>query len=110
MEHTKGKWKVSTVTRKSIWIGADIHIATCHGLREQAQANARLIATAPVMDMLLSLLASGEARIEHSKTTDLVEFCWRGIRYPCSDCDWAELVNTIGYEKIKAAIAAVKED
>jgi len=68
-----------------------------------------LIAATSPMDMLLSLLASGEARIEKSKTTILVEFCWRGIRYPCSDCDWAELVKTIGYEKIEAAIVAAKE-
>lgn len=60
---------------------------------------------APAMGRLLYLLAIGEARFEHSKTTSLVEFCWKGLRYACSDCDWAVLVKTIGYDKIETAVA-----
>lgn len=114
MSHTKGEWTVPLYTRRDgknrCWVmRGKTSICRTFGKPKTAEANARLIATSPPMDILLSLLALGEARFEHSKNTSLVEFCWKGLRYACSECDWAVLVKTIGYEKIEAAIAKAEK-
>lgn len=62
------------------------------------------------MSLILELIALGLARLEKSKTSDLVEICFRGIRYPCTDRDWTALVRTIGYKNIEACIALEKNE
>lgn len=113
---TKGEWRIMPYTRRDgdniRWVKAvrgKRRLAICQTFKPCAEANARLIAAAPPVNILLSLLALGEARFEHSKTTGLIEFCWQGLRYACSDCDWAGLVKTISYEKIEAALAKAKK-
>lgn len=62
------------------------------------------------MSMILELLTLGLARIEKSSTTDLVEFCFQGLRYPCTDRDWPTLIRTIGYDNIQAVLAKEKDN
>lgn len=70
--------------------------------REQTEANAHLICTAPAMDIILSLLTLKLARIE--KSGRLSEFCFEGLRYILNG-DWNQLVNVIGWDKAREAIA-----
>lgn len=66
------------------------------------EANARLIAAAPAMDLALSMIACGIARIE--RCGRLEEFCFDGIRY-CINDDWNALFDVIGWDKARAALA-----
>ena len=59
------------------------------------------------METVLELLASGLARIKKSKTSELVEFCFQGLRYPCTDRNWQSVIETIGYNKIASVITKV---
>lgn len=56
------------------------------------------------METVLLLLTTGLARIEKSRTVDLAEFCFQGLRYPCTDGNWRGLVELIGMNKILSAI------
>ena len=70
-------------------------------------ANARLIAAAPAMELALSMISCGVARIE--RCGRLEEFCFDGIRY-CLNGDWNALFNVIGWNKAHAAIAKATGD
>lgn len=70
----------------------------------EAEANARLIAAAPAMALLLKLLSYGLARFEVSKTAPLCEFCFDGLRYVWIG-DYERTLNAIGWDKAEAAIA-----
>ncbi len=66
MEHTKGKWEVSKYREKEIWVGANTHIATCHGFGDDVFANAQLIAAAPETERQRdALLAACNQIAEH---------------------------------------------
>lgn len=68
----------------------------------ELEAIATLISSAPAMDLALKLLSLGCARIERSGS--LVEFCFGGFRY-CMNGDWTALMDVIGWERARAAIA-----
>lgn len=75
---------------------------------EQQHANAQLLTAAPAMEMALSLISWRLARIERSTTCPtLVEFCFDGIRY-CLNGDWGALINVIGWDRARAAIASAE--
>ncbi|KKM24771.1 hypothetical protein LCGC14_1601760 [marine sediment metagenome] len=57
------------------------------------------------METILLLLTLGLARIEKSKTEDFAEFCFQGLRYPCTDRNWQKLVELLGMSKILSVIA-----
>lgn len=67
------------------------------------EADARLIASAPAQSLILDMLALGIARLE--RNGPLVEFCFNGMRYVASDCDWREIIDVIGWDRARAAIA-----
>lgn len=67
--------------------------------------DAALIEQAPAMDIVLRLVAAGLARIE--RPHGLVEFCFRGVRYPVSaGTDWSGVLDVIGWKIARAALAA----
>jgi hypothetical protein len=71
---------------------------------DNTEADASLIAAAPAMDMVLSLVALGMARIERSASGALVEFCFKGIRY-CHNGDWSALIDVVGWDRCRQALA-----
>ena len=56
------------------------------------------------METVLLLLTTGLARIEKSRTEEFAEFCFQGLRYPCTDRNWRGLVEHIGMNKIISVI------
>lgn len=50
-------------------------------------------------DLLLSVLASGQARFEPATH----EFCFGGLRYSCRDREWRTLAKIIGLQKLMDA-------
>lgn len=74
---------------------------------ETNEANARLMASAPAMDLALSLIACGAARIEPARgepgQNGVRAFCFDGSRY-ILDGDWNALLEVIGWDKAIAAV------
>lgn len=83
---------------------------------KEAEANARLIAAAPETvqqrdDQLivLELMTLDLARIKTSQTIKgFSEFVFNGLRYTCHDRNWSEILEIIGRDNAKAAIAKCK--
>lgn len=73
-----------------------------HWFKELDHPDARLIAAAPAMDLALQMLTLGVSRLEINGS--LQEFCFNGIRY-CLNGDWDALLNCIGWNEARAAIA-----
>ena len=104
--YTNGPWEASEHgdytdydSRCIVVLGDDctIRVAVVLGADDlETNASARLIASAPAMDIALRLIADGHARIE--RCGNLREFCFDGIRY-CMNGDWNALITVIGWEK-----------
>lgn len=70
---------------------------------DEVNANSRLIACAPAMNLILRVLAAGEARLEGS------EFCFGGMRYSTCGGDWSEMLTTFGlWDRLSAALAKAR--
>lgn len=107
-KHTPGPWywsnQYKTISGEFTWslIGdGGYGILSCDGEENSPQgfngeANARLIADAPAMELALRLISEGHARIE--RTGSLREFCFGGIRYLMNG-DWNSLMDVIGWDK-----------
>ena len=126
MSHTKGKWKVKIHNVECVRGGIKVTLAHCgltavkysdrrgyipaiHRERDkEVAANACLMASSREMNIILELMALGLASIKRSKTRELVEFVFDGLRYVCTDRDWPLLVEIIGCNNLEAAIAAAK--
>lgn len=120
MAHTPGPWTYD-IHEHSFYIWADEGmvadgdpdqpgIARIRGVGRGAdeveqEANARLIASAPAMELALRMVSAGIARIERSQTSPLVEFCFAGLRYVVSGGDWHGLIRTIGWKDCVEAAA-----
>lgn len=105
-QHTPGPWKATWHNGGrflSIRSGEFVGVARVNTTNVDRDANARLIAAAPAMDMALEMIACGAARIE--RIGSLTEFCFDGIRYSHNG-DWGAMMNVIGWGKARAAIAA----
>jgi hypothetical protein len=101
------KWKISEKCKATYFVEIESDegmIAVFTDSPKKTEKAARLISAAPSMSVLLELLALGKARIEKSKTTDLCEFCFQGLRYSCTERDWAILTGIIGIDKIEATL------
>lgn len=103
--HTPGPWHICPLDQASHrWVIAQpdgSSVADCSPVGpwvpdEMADANARLIAAAPAMELALQLIAEGHARIE--RTGDLREFCFDGIRYAMNG-KWGQLFDVIGWDR-----------
>jgi hypothetical protein len=112
--HTPGPWSCPPIAGTSsctIPITADALKASANNYNGGTvalalrPADANLIAAAPAMDLALSLLCAGLAKID--RFGDLVEFCFDGLRYSHNG-DWAALLDLIGWDKARAAIAKAK--
>lgn len=112
--HTPGPWylnnddetedgTIDVISKRRPYI-CTVHSGAIPGTTD---ANARLIAAAPAMDLALSMISCGVARIE--RCGRLEEFCFDGLRY-CLNGDWNALFDVIGWEKARAAIAKATED
>lgn len=104
-KHTPGPWNCAALPNiplLSIYIYVDAEDGKEPKALPVTEGNARLIAAAPAMDLALSMIACGIARIERSGR--LEEFCFDGMRY-CLNGDWNALFRAIGWDKARAAIA-----
>ena len=73
----------------------------------EQEYNARLIAAAPAMDMVLQMISLGIAGIQRSSTTNLVEFCFDGLRYSATNGDWSRVIDAVGWDRCRKAIQKV---
>lgn len=107
--HTPGPWKVERMTAGAfVAITANSKPRSIGTVMDRPDgsldANARLLAAAPAMDIVLRMLSLGIARIERSATAPLVEFCFNGMRYSVGG-DWNGTVGVIGWDRCRAVIA-----
>ena len=111
-QHTPGPWKVAgyrddadglCVVQKSTG-GLICFVETTLGQAAADEANSRLIATAPAQTIVIDLLRYGLATV----TDGDLEF--DGVMYWFDDQrpDWAALVDAIGWDYARAAIAKAK--
>lgn len=67
---------------------------------DEIEANASLMAAAPDADLLLRALLAGAAAFD--STTKELRFA--GLRYDCRNCDWSQLLDVVGREKLLSTI------
>ena len=86
------------------------HVATPEiraKIMETERANARLIAAAPDMDLLLRCIGLGVARV----TPETHEIAFGGIRvaFAAYTGDWSRVVELLGRDRLRAALALATE-
>lgn len=97
LEFSPGPW-----VRRDTEDYAEIDSSTLANLAMvSTEANATLIAAAPAMDLILSLIRHGVARIES------FELCFNGMRYSHND-DWNRVLSVIGWDVARAALSRAR--
>ncbi len=107
--YVPGPWEAGVEYDSDVFAG-DLQLADCDFPQGELtegviRANARLMAAAPAMELVLALISHGLARIE--RVGSLVEFCFDGLRY-INHGDWNATLGVIGWDKARDAIAKAK--
>lgn len=68
---------------------------------DEDDANARLLAAAPAMNLILRLVQSGAARFDPSTR----EFCFNGLQFGATSREWTRILNAVGWDRARAALA-----
>lgn len=102
-KHTPGPWVVTRGGQSEPFsVEASTRtVALVKTCRDETDANARLIAASPDMDLLLEAFRTGV--IEVYKPTG--EFRFNGLMYSTFRADWSTLVAGMGRDTLAAAIA-----
>jgi hypothetical protein len=113
-EHTPGPWKHyparlvdSSLYKSQIQPPASEPCSPGAGYgltKEQAEANARLIAAAPAQAIILDLIQQGLMTLAEGEAEFDGVMYWFDARQP----DWRALVDGIGWDTARTAIAAAR--